>query len=44
MANRYWVGGTGTWVVTNTVNGSVSSGGSSGKSAPTSINGVLTND
>lgn len=35
MANRYWVGGTGTWNSTNTTNWSTTSGGAGGASAPT---------
>jgi len=34
MANRYWVGGSGTWNATSTTNWSTSSGGASGASAP----------
>lgn len=34
MANRYWVGGTGTWDATSTTNWSASSGGASGASVP----------
>jgi hypothetical protein len=34
MANRYWVGGTGTWDATTTTNWSTSSGGSGGASVP----------
>jgi hypothetical protein len=34
MANRYWVGGTGTWDTTSTTNWSATSGGASGASAP----------
>ena len=37
MANRYWVGGTGTWDTTSTTNWSATSGGSGGASVP-SIN------
>ena len=40
MANRYWVGSTGTWTLTLTTNWSASSGGSSGASAPTSADDV----
>ena len=36
MANRYWVGGTGTWDSTSTANWSATSGGAAGASAPTS--------
>lgn len=35
MANRYWVGGSGTWNTTSTTNWSTTSGGASGASAPT---------
>jgi hypothetical protein len=35
MANRFWVGNTGTWNLTATTNWAASSGGSSGASAPT---------
>lgn len=34
MANRYWVGGTGTWDTTSTANWSTTSGGAAGASAP----------
>lgn len=34
MADRYWVGGTGTWDGTNTANWSATSGGPSGASVP----------
>lgn len=34
MANRYWVGGSGTWNTTSTANWSAASGGASGASAP----------
>jgi len=37
MADRYWVGGTGTWDATTTTNWSDTSGGAGGASAPTSI-------
>ena len=40
MANRYWVGGTGTWTTTTT-NWSTSSGGASGASAPTAADSVF---
>lgn len=40
MANRYWVGGTGTWNNTTT-NWSATSGGASGASAPTSADNVF---
>jgi hypothetical protein len=35
MANRYWVGGAGTWDTTSTANWSTTSGGAAGASAPT---------
>lgn len=35
MADRYWVGGTGTWTLTGTTNWSDTSGGAGGFSAPT---------
>lgn len=41
MANRYWVGGTGTWDATSTTNWAASSGGASGASAPTSADNVF---
>jgi len=41
MANRYWVGGTGTWNGTNTLNWSTSSGGVIGASVPTSADNVF---
>jgi len=41
MADRYWVGGTGTWNGTNTTNWSTSSGGASGASVPTSADNVF---
>jgi hypothetical protein len=36
MADRYWVGGTGTWDATTTTNWAATSGGAGGESAPTS--------
>lgn len=36
MANRYWVGGTGTWNSVSTANWAATTGGASGASAPTS--------
>lgn len=36
MANRYWVGGSGTWDAVNTANWSATSGGAGGASVPTS--------
>jgi hypothetical protein len=35
MANRYWVGGSGTWDAVNTANWSATSGGAGGASVPT---------
>lgn len=43
MANRYWVGGTGTWNTTNTTNWSATSGGAGGASVPTSADAVFIN-
>jgi len=40
MANRYWVGGTGTWDNTSTTNWSASSGGAGGASVPTAADNV----
>ena len=34
MANKYWVGGTGTWDATNTANWSLTSGGAGGAAVP----------
>ncbi len=44
MATRYWVGGSGTWTSTNTLNWSASSGGASGASAPTTADDVIFNN
>jgi len=41
MANRYWVGGTGTWNGTSTTNWSASSGGASGATVPTLVDSVF---
>jgi len=41
MADRYWVGGTGTWNTTSTTNWSASSGGASGASVPTSADSIF---
>lgn len=41
MANRYWVGGSGTWNSTNTNVWSASSGGASGASVPTAADSVI---
>lgn len=41
MADRYWVGGAGTWNSTNTANWSATSGGAGGASVPTSTDDVF---
>ena len=41
MADRYWVGGTGSWDTTTTTNWSASSGGAGGASVPTSADNVF---
>ena len=41
MADRYWVGGTGTWSSTNTTNWAASSGGAGGESVPTASDNVI---
>ncbi len=41
MADRYWVGGNGTWSATNTTNWSATSGGAGGASAPTLSDNVF---
>lgn len=41
MANRYWVGGSGTWNTTSTANWSATSGGASGASAPNAADAVF---
>lgn len=41
MANRYWVGGTGTWDTTNTTNWSATSGGAGGASVPVAVDAVF---
>ena len=41
MADRYWVGGTGTWNTTSTTNWSATSGGSNGASVPTTSDNVF---
>jgi len=43
MADRYWVGGTGTWDASTTTNWSATSGGAGGASAPTSADNVIFN-
>lgn len=41
MADRYWVGGTGTWNTTSTTNWSATSGGAGGASVPTATDNVI---
>ncbi len=41
MANRFWVGGSGTWDATSTANWAATSGGASGASAPVAIDTVF---
>lgn len=41
MANRYWVGGTGTWDSSSTTNWSASSGGAGGASVPGNADSVF---
>jgi hypothetical protein len=41
MANRYWVGGAGTWNTSSTTNWSTASGGASGASVPTAADSVF---
>lgn len=41
MADRYWVGGTGTWDATTPTNWATTSGGAGGASAPTSADNVF---
>jgi len=41
MANRYWVGGSGTWDASSTANWSATSGGAAGASAPVAIDNVF---
>lgn len=43
MADRYWVGGTGSWDASDTTHWSASSGGASGASVPTSSDNVFFN-
>lgn len=43
MANRYWVGGSGTWDSSSTTNWSATSGGAGGASVPTSADSVIFN-
>jgi len=44
MADRYWVGGSGTWDGTSTANWSATSGGAPGASAPTTADVVYINN
>lgn len=41
MANRYWVGGSGTWDASSTANWSATSGGASGASAPNAADAAI---
>jgi len=41
MANRFWVGGAGTWDASSTTHWSTSSGGAAGASAPTTADSVF---
>lgn len=41
MANRFWVGGTGTWDTINTANWSATSGGAGGASVPVAVDAVF---
>lgn len=41
MANRFWIGGTGTWDASSTTHWSATTGGSSGASVPTSADSVF---
>ena len=41
MADRYWIGGTGSWTTANTANWSATSGGAGGASVPTSADNVF---
>lgn len=43
MANRYWVGGTGTWDASDTTHWSASSGGAGGSSVPGASDDVIFN-
>ena len=43
MANRFWVGGTGTWDTTDTANWSATSGGAGGASVPTNADAAIFN-
>ena len=41
MADRYWVGGTGTWNSSSTTNWSATSGGAAGATAPTNVDAAI---
>jgi hypothetical protein len=41
MADRYWVGGTGTWDATTTTNWAATSGGAGGESVPVAADAVI---
>jgi len=41
MADRYWIGGSGTWNTSTTTRWSATSGGAGGASAPTSADDVF---
>ena len=43
MADRYWVGGAGTWDTTTTTHWSATSGGTAGASVPTAADNVIFN-
>jgi hypothetical protein len=43
MADRYWVGGSGTWDAATTTNWATTSGGAGGATAPTSADNVIFN-
>lgn len=43
MADRYWVGGTGSWTTSGTTNWSATSGGAAGASAPTAADNAIFN-
>ena len=43
MADRYWVGGNGTWDASTTTNWSATSGGATGASAPTTADNAIFN-
>lgn len=41
MANRYWVGGAGTWDNVSVLNWSATSGGAAGATAPTNVDAAI---